>query len=80
MLFLGVKVRRHALLLIPLLDGFNVDMMVKVSQPSWTLDWKFCVEYGGQREKESLVIIELFPLHIECLGWLTPDFIYVKET
>lgn len=56
MLLLGVKVRRHALLLIPLLDGFNVDVMVEVSQPSWTLDWKFCVEDGGQREKEPWVL------------------------
>lgn len=44
MRLLGVKLRGYALLLIPLLAGSNVDMMVEVSQPFWTLDWKFCVE------------------------------------
>ena len=49
-----VKVRGYALLLTPLLVGSKVDMMVEVSQPSWTLDWKFFIEDGGQKREGAL--------------------------
>lgn len=37
------------LFFFPLLTGSDLDMMVELSQPSWTLNWKAHVEDGGQK-------------------------------
>ena len=44
-----LKARGYALLLILLLTDSNTGMMMGLSQPPWTLNWKPHVKDSGQR-------------------------------